>query len=204
MKIMMIPGKRNEELIAKMKELREIDYDKMYDYFDELIADHGESVAYNTLYYACGDGDEMLASQAAYFENMLFNDEQEYYIKRMTHDLSRKEFFESTISDAEKAIGEGRGFAAEYRIWYSGIRDNKHIIFAINKCNEGWDYYILDSKYLSIQDGVYDNLDISVGEVIRILFEEYDIPGHDHIQEILDYNEVITHYEEQIQSDKAD
>lgn len=36
---MMIPGERNEELIAKMKELRENDYDEMYNYFEELICD---------------------------------------------------------------------------------------------------------------------------------------------------------------------
>ena len=157
MKIMMIPGTRNVELIEKMKELRENDYDKMYDYFEELIADYGESVAYDTLYYACEDGDEMLASQTAYFEHMLFNDEREYYVERMLHDLTRKEWLENTISAAEKAIGEGSGFAAEYRIWYSGIRGYKHIVFAINECEEGWDYYILDSEYQSIQDGVYDD-----------------------------------------------
>jgi len=108
MKIMMIPGERNEELIAKMKELRENGYDEMYDYFDELIDDYGESVAYDTLYYACEDGNEMLESQAAYFEQMLFDDEREYYIERMLHDLTRNEWLENTISAAEKAISEGK------------------------------------------------------------------------------------------------
>ena len=197
MKIMMIPGTRNEELIAKMKELREKDYDEMYDYFVGLIADYGESVAYDTLYYACEDGDEMLASQAAYFEQMPFDDEREYYVERMLHDLTRKEWLENTISAAEKAIGEGRGFAAEYRIWYSGICDYKHIIFAINEREEGWDYYILDSKYQSIQDGVYDDPDMTVGEVIRVLFEEFDIPGQDILEEKIDYDTVIARYEEQ-------
>ena len=37
------------------------------------------NVDYDTLYYACEDGSEMLASQAAYFKQMLFNDEREYY-----------------------------------------------------------------------------------------------------------------------------
>lgn len=198
MKIMMIPGTRNEELIAKMKELRENDYDEMYDYFDELIADYGESVAYDTLYYACEDGDEMLESQAAYFEQVLFDDEREYYVERMLHDLSRKEWLENTISAAEKAIGEGHGFAAEYRIWYSGMHGHKHIIFAINEREEGWDYYILDSKYQSIQDGVYDDPDMTVGEVIRVLFEEFDIPGQDILEEKIDYDTVIARYEEQL------
>ena len=202
MKIMMVPGARNEKMIAKMKDLREKDYDEMYDYFDELIADYGESVAYDTLYYACEDGDEMLASQAAYFEQMLFDDEREYYIERMLHDLTRKEWLENTISAAENAISEGRGFAAEYRIWYSGIRGYKNIIFAINECEEGWDYYILDSEYQSIQDGVYDDPDIPVGEVIRILFEEFDIPGHDILEEKRDYDEVIARYEEQLRQNK--
>lgn len=202
MKIMMIPGERNEELIAKMKELRENDYDEMYDYFEELIADYGESVAYDTLYYACEDGDEMLASQTAYFEQMLFNDEREYYVERMLHDLTRKEWLENTISAAEKAIGEGQGFTAEYHIWYSGICDYKHIIFAINEREEGWDYYILDSKYRSIQDGVYDDSDMTVGEVIYVLFEEFDIPGHDIREEKLDYDEVIARYEEQLRQNK--
>ena len=202
MKIMMIPGERNEELIAKMKELRETDYDEMYDYFDELIADYGESIAYDTLYYACEDGDEMLASHAANFEYMLFNEEREYYIERMMHDLTRKKWLENTISAAEKAISERQGFAAEYHIWYSGMCGHKHIIFAINEREEGWDYYILDSKYQSIQDGVYDDPDMTVGEVIRVLFEEFDIPGHDICEEKLDYDEVIARYEEQLRQNK--
>jgi len=202
MKIMMIPGERNEELIAKMKELRENGYDEMYDYFDELIDDYGESVAYDTLYYACEDGNEMLESQAAYFEQMLFDDEREYYIERMLHDLTRNEWLENTISAAEKAISEGKGFAAEYCIWYSGMHDDKHIIFAINEHEDGWEYYILDSKYQSIQDGVYDDPDIPVGEVIRILFEEFDIPGHDILEEKRDYDEVIARYEEHLRQNK--
>ena len=202
MKIMMVPGARNEELIAKMNELREKDYVEMYDYFNELIADYGESVAYDTLYYACEDGDEMLASQTAYFEYMLFNDEREYYVERMLHDLTRKEWLENTISAAEKAIGEGKGFAAEYRIWYSGIRNDKHIIFAINEREEGWDYYILDSEYRSINDGVNDDPNATVGEVIRTLFEEFDIPGHDIREEKRDYDEVIAHYKEQLRQNK--
>ncbi len=202
MRIQMIAGPRNEELIAKMKELRENDYDEMYDYFDELICDYGESVAYDTLYYACEDGDEMLTSQTAYFEYMLFNDEREYYVERMLHDLTRKEWLENTISAAENAIGEGRGFAAEYRIWYSGIRADKHIIFAINQHEDGWEYFVLDSKYRSIEDGIYDNPDMPIGEVLRILFEEFDIPGHEHIQEIVDYDEVIARYETQMRQNE--
>ena len=203
MKIMMIPGERNEELIAKMKELRENDYDEMYNYFEELICDYGESVAYDTLYYACECGDEMLASQAAYFEYTLFNDEREYYVERMVKDLTRKEWLENTISTAKEAIGEGRGFAAEYRIWNEGIRNNQHIIFAIAEHEEGWDYYILDSKYRSIEDGVYDDPDMSIGEVLRVLFEEFDIPGYECDQRRLDYDEVVARYEEQLRAMQA-
>lgn len=200
--IKLVPGTRNEELIAKMKELRENDYDAMYDYFDELIYDYGESVAYDTLYYACEEGEEMLASQAAYFEQMLFEDEREYYVERMQHDLTRKEWLENTISAVEKAISEGNGFAAEYRIWYSGIRDDKHIIFAISEHEDGWEYFVLDSKYRSIQDGIYDDPDMPVGEVIRILFDEFDLPGHEWREEKLDYDEVIARYEEQMHQEK--
>lgn len=71
----------------------------------------------------------------------LFNDEREYYVERMVKDLLRKEWIENTISAAKEAIGEGRGFAAEYRIWNDGIRNNQHIIFAINEHEDGWDYY---------------------------------------------------------------
>ena len=198
MKIMMVPGARNEEVIAKMKELRENDYDEMYDYFDELIYDYGESVAYDTLYYACEDGEEMLASQTAYFEYMLFNDEREYYVERMLHDLTRNVWLENTISAAEKAIGEGKGFAAEYHIQHWDISGHEHLIFAINEHENGWDYYILDSEYRSVQDGVYDDPNATVGEVIRTLFEEFDIPGHDIREEKLDYDAVIARYEEQL------
>lgn len=138
MRIQMIAGPRNEELIAKMKELRENDYEAMEEYFEELISDYGESVAYDTLYYACQCGDEMLASQAAYFEYLLFNDEQQYYIDRMLKDLWQKSWLEDTIAEVEEALSEGHGFAAEYDIWYEGLRDgHKHIIFAISEHEDG-------------------------------------------------------------------
>ena len=133
---------------------------------------------------------------------MLFNDEKEYYIERMLRDLTQKEWLENTISAAEKAISEGQGFAAEYHICYSSMRSHKRIIFAINESEDGWDYYIMDSKYQSIQDGVYDDPDMTVGEVIRALFEEFDIPGHDIREEKLDYDEVIARYEEQLRQNK--
>lgn len=90
MKVVLIPGPRNEELIAEILEAKArlaADPDN-----DELMLEWGEFVDYcacqgdeymDALYYACENGDEMLAEQAEYFHDCLLYDEKHYYAGRM-------------------------------------------------------------------------------------------------------------------------
>ena len=85
MKIMMIPGERNEELILKVREatasLRE---DETSEALDNLIDEYDMVAVFDALYYACENGEEMLQEQTDYFLERLYCDEAQYYISRMT------------------------------------------------------------------------------------------------------------------------
>ena len=82
MKVVLIPGPRNEELIRDIKrkkmELSEEDWEE---YVMELVS-QGEEY-FDALYYACENGEEMLKEQASYFYGCLVNDEKFHYAGRM-------------------------------------------------------------------------------------------------------------------------
>ena len=93
MKIMMIPGERNEELILKVREAtatyydddrEDFEYDEYRDVMDNLIDAYGLDAMLDALYYACENGDEMLRQQVDYFVERLHEDEIGYYFHRMT------------------------------------------------------------------------------------------------------------------------
>ena len=85
MKIMMIPGERNEELILKVREATAAcRADENSDALDNLIDEYGLVDVFDALYYACEDGEEMLRQQTDYFLNLLYSEESDYYISRMT------------------------------------------------------------------------------------------------------------------------
>lgn len=85
MKIMMIPGERNEELILKVHEATvECHADENSDVIDILIDEYGLVDVFDALYYACENGDKMLRQQADYFLDLLYCDEANSYISRMT------------------------------------------------------------------------------------------------------------------------
>ena len=85
MKIMMIPGERNEELILKVREaITECHADENSDAIDILIDEYGLVDVFDALYYACEDGEDMLQQQSDYFLDLLYCDEANSYINRMT------------------------------------------------------------------------------------------------------------------------
>lgn len=85
MKIMMIPGERNEELILKVREATaECRADENSDAIDILIDEYGLVDVFDALYYACEDGEEMRRQQTDYFLDLLYCDEANSYISRMT------------------------------------------------------------------------------------------------------------------------
>jgi len=85
MKIMMIPGERNEELILKVREATAAcRADVNSDALDNLIDEYGLVDVFDAMYYACENRDEMLQQQTDYFLDLLYCDEADYYISRMT------------------------------------------------------------------------------------------------------------------------
>ena len=83
MKVMLVPGPRNEELIAEiLKNKATMDEEDWWGYVHDLVADHEED-NFDALYYACENGDAMLEDQATYFHDCLLWDERYYYADRM-------------------------------------------------------------------------------------------------------------------------
>lgn len=85
MKIMMIPGERNEELILKVREAAAAcRADENSDAIDNLIDECGLVDVFDAMYYACENRDEMLQQQTDCFLDLLYCEESNYYISRMT------------------------------------------------------------------------------------------------------------------------
>ena len=85
MKIMMIPGERNKELILKVREATAAcRADENSDALYNLIDEYGQVDVFDALYYACEAGEKMLQQQTDYFLNLLYSEESDYYISRMT------------------------------------------------------------------------------------------------------------------------
>lgn len=82
MKVVLIPGPRNEELIAEMLEAKSrMDGEEWEEYLLECASQGDEYM--DAMYYICENGEEMLEEQAQYFENCLLGDESAYYVARM-------------------------------------------------------------------------------------------------------------------------
>ena len=84
MKIVLVPGPRNEELVQEiLKKKLEFteDEEAWVDYVTDLVWLGDEY--FDALYYACENGDEMLEEQAKYFHERLLDDEKYYYAGRM-------------------------------------------------------------------------------------------------------------------------
>lgn len=84
MRIMMIPGERNEELILKVREATALlRKDETSEALDHLIDKYDIVTVFDALYYACDNGKEMLQEQTDYFLDLLYCDEAQHYISRM-------------------------------------------------------------------------------------------------------------------------
>lgn len=82
MKVVLVPGPRNEELIQEIKRKKmELPEDDWEEYVMGLV-DQGEEY-FDALYYACESSGEMLEEQASYFHDRLLNDEKYYFAGRM-------------------------------------------------------------------------------------------------------------------------
>ena len=80
MRIKMIPGEYNAELVETVKNMmKQPDYGEL---LDEFATQHGKEALMDAMYYAHEKRDEQLADQEAYFQQQLTDDELPYFIKR--------------------------------------------------------------------------------------------------------------------------
>lgn len=80
MKIKMIPGEYNAELVEKVKNIKlHSDHEKE---LEALEAAYGKDALMDALYYACEARDERFADQEAYFQQQLMDEEFAYFIER--------------------------------------------------------------------------------------------------------------------------
>lgn len=80
MRIKMIPGNYNAELVEKVKNItNQPNRDEM---IDELAEIHGKDALMDAVYYACEARDERLADQEAYFQQQLVDGEFPYFMER--------------------------------------------------------------------------------------------------------------------------
>ena len=85
MTVKLIPGPRDEEKIATILNAREtMSPEDWADFCGECAWTHDGSW-FDALYYACENGDEMLADQTAYLQWLLLYEEHQYYAERMTN-----------------------------------------------------------------------------------------------------------------------
>ena len=149
MKVVLVPGPRNEKLISLIKYAKEANPDEAW----EALQEYEVTEEYmDALFYACQNGEEMLREQCEYFQYALLNEENEYFFERMMADFTHQCNLETLATEVDK----NRGVAA--LMWVRDYKThlNQRIIIAIQEHAEGWDYYLLTPGYCSIEDGVYD------------------------------------------------
>lgn len=82
MKVVLVPGPRNEELIEEIKRMKiELSSEDWEDYVCGLVEQGDEY--FDALYYACENGDQNLRTQARYFHESLLYHEKDYYASLM-------------------------------------------------------------------------------------------------------------------------
>ena len=85
MKIKMIPGEYNAELVEKIKALAaDFDSDEFdaMEMLDDLQEEYGRDALMDGLYYACAAKDAKLADQELYFDDQLYGDEFPSFVGR--------------------------------------------------------------------------------------------------------------------------
>lgn len=91
MKVCIVPGPRNEEVIERMRGLLTHTDKTALDGYLELLSYKNTpeaSAMLDALYYASQTGEAGLKDQEAYFDWLLMDDEFNYFIDRMSGELS--------------------------------------------------------------------------------------------------------------------
>ena len=94
MKVTIVPGPRNEELIERVCRILQCKGQSTLDGYLELVSHKNTpeaSVWLDALYYASQTGDDGLKDQEAYFDWLLLDDEFNYFVDRMSGELSLDE-----------------------------------------------------------------------------------------------------------------
>ena len=82
MKVVLVPGPRNEELIDEIKRMKiDLPSEEWEEYVCRLVEQGDE--CFDALYYACENGDQNLETQARYFHESLLCHEKDYYASLM-------------------------------------------------------------------------------------------------------------------------
>lgn len=176
MKVVLIPGPRNEELIAEIRKAKEtMEHEEYIDYMKEL-ADNGEEYI-DAMYYACNNREAMIEEQAQYFHDCLLNDERCYYAVRMSA-------IDKLVTDHKRLDRFAGRFGDKY--------------FTVHDHSDGWDYYCTDSDYCIIEEGIIDCADIPLVEVLSELFQRLDIDAEDFCE--MDHDALVKRIEACTQS----
>ena len=90
MKVTIVPGPRNEELIERVRRMLKCEEQNTLDEYLELISHKNtpEASAWlDALYYASQTGDAGLKDQESYFDWLLLDDDFNYFVDRMSGEL---------------------------------------------------------------------------------------------------------------------
>lgn len=187
MRVVVVPGPRNEELINLIKHAKDVNTEETWEALQEY---EGTEAYMDALFYACQYGEEMLREQCEYFQYELLNEENEYFTERMMVDFTHQCNLETLATEVDK----NGGVAVQTWVHDCQTHKNHQIIFAVREHEEGWDYYFLDPEYRSIEDGVFDN-PIPIRDFLKVQFDYCELLFNQEMT-LLDIDEVIGKYYE--------
>ena len=187
MRVVVVPGPRNEELINLIKHAKNVNTEETWEALQKY---EGTEAYMDALFYACQYGEEMLREQCEYFQYELLNEENEYFTERMMADFTHQCNLETLATEVDK----NGGVAVLMWVRDCKTHENQRIIIAIRKHAEGWDYYLLTPGYYSIEDGVYDE-SCPIREFLSNQFNDWGFLCNQEMT-LLDIDEVIGKYDE--------
>ena len=82
MKVVLVAGPRNEEMVREIREMKETLSAEDWMEYCSSNAHLGDEF-FDALYYACENADEMIQEQAQYFHDLLLWDEAGYFVARL-------------------------------------------------------------------------------------------------------------------------
>lgn len=184
MKVVLVPGPRNEELIEKIREIKQKqDWDN--------LSIEGSSEMYDAMYYACECGSIMLEDQRRYLEWLLLEEESQYYEERMLSDLEH----DQCMSEIKSALEQNECGAWEMTGLQKATCREHAVIFAIKRHEDGWNYYYIDSTSGYTCDGIWDDPEAKPYEIACSLFTDAGF-FLTHLGKELDFEAVEVTYNE--------